>query len=132
MNILYLLATLPPKLPAAEAISQEIGALRDCFGGDILYLNPNERSPIFIPRLLFGFHKLKQLRAQETRYQLHHFYNPDPFPFPILRQLRRPVIYSISCGVEDRRPNITYFNSLAAVAAADERSLQRLRGWGLD
>lgn len=131
MNILYLLATLPPKLPAAEAISQEIGALRDCFGSDIVYLNPNERSPIFIPRLLFGFHKLKQLRAQETRYQIHHFYNPDPFPFPILRQLRRPVIYSISCGVENRRPNVAFFNALAAVATADERSLQRLRGWGL-
>jgi glycosyltransferase involved in cell wall biosynthesis len=95
-------------------------------------LNPNQHSPIFIPRLLFGFHKLKQLRAQETHYQLHHFYNPDPFPFPILRQLRRPVIYSVSCGVEDRRPNVAFFNSLAAIAAADERSLQRLRGWGLN
>jgi hypothetical protein len=132
MNILYLLATLPPRLPAAEAISQEISALQTSFGGDMVYLNPNQHSPIFIPRLLFGFHKLKQLRAQETHYQLHHFYNPDPFPFPILRQLRRPVIYSVSCGVEDRRPNVAFFNSLAAIAAADERSLQRLRGWGLN
>lgn len=132
MNILYLLTTLPPRLPAAEAISQEISALQTSFGGDMVYLNPNQHSPIFIPRLLFGFHKLKQLRAQETHYQLHHFYNPDPFPFPILRQLRRPVIYSVSCGVEDRRPNVAFFNSLAAIAAADERSLQRLRGWGLN
>lgn len=131
MNIRYLLATLPPRLPAAEAISQEIGALQTCFGGDIVYLNPNQHSPIFIPRLLYGFHKLKQLRAQETSRQLYHFYNPDPFPFPILRQLRRPLIYSISCGVEDRRPNVAFFNSLASIAAADERSLQRLRGWGL-
>lgn len=132
MNILYLLATLPPRLPAAEAIAQEINALQTCFGGDIVYLNPNQHSPVFIPRLLFGFHKLRQLRAQETHYQLHHFYNPDPFPFPILRQLRRPVIYCLSCGVEDRRPNVGYFKSLAAVAAADERSLRRLRDWGLN
>ena len=132
MNILYHLTTLPPKLPACEAISQEISALQARFGGDIVYLNPNSYSPVFIPRLLFGFHKLKQLRAQEAKYDLHHFYNPDPFPFPIVRQLRRPVIYSISCGVEDRRPNVAYFNSLAAVAAADERSLQRLHRWGLE
>ena len=132
MNILYHLTTLPPKLPACEAISQEISALQARFGGDIVYLNPNSYSPVFIPRLLFGFHKLKQLRAQEAKYDLHHFYNPDPFPFPFVRQLRRPVIYSVSCGVEDRRPNVAYFNSLAAVATADERSLQRLREWGLE
>ncbi len=132
MNILYLLSTLPPKLAAAEAISQEISALQTRFGGDIIYLNPNQHSPIFIPRLLFGFHKLKQLRAQEAHCQLHHFYNPDPFPFPILRQLKRPVIYSVSCGVENRRPNVAFFNSLAAVAAADERSLQHLQSWGLE
>jgi glycosyltransferase involved in cell wall biosynthesis len=131
MRILYLLTTLPPKLPVAEAISQEISALQSRFGGDTLYLNPNQHSPIFIPRLLFGFHKLKQLRALEQTYQLHHFYNPDPFPFPFLRLLRRPVIYSISCGIENRRPNVAFLNSLAAVAAADERSLGRLREWGV-
>jgi glycosyltransferase involved in cell wall biosynthesis len=132
MNILYHLTTLPPKLPACEAISQEISALQAHFGGDIVYLNPNQHAPVFIPRLLFGFHKLKWLRAQEAAYDLHHFYNPDPFPFPLLRYLRRPVIYAVSCGVEDKRPNVAYFNTLAAVAAADERSLQRLQRWGVE
>jgi len=132
MNILYHLTVLPPKMPEAEAMSQEISALRAHFGGDLVYLNPNQFSPVYIPRLLFGFHKLKELWAREANLQMHQVYNPDPFPFPILRLLRRPVIYTLSCGVGSRRPNVAFLSSLAAVAVSDERSLRRLRSWGLD
>lgn len=132
MNILYHLTVLPPKMPEAEAMSQEINALRGHFGGDLVYLNPNQYSPVYIPRLLFGFHKLKHLWARETNLQMHQLYNPDPFPFPILRLLRRPAIYTLSCGVRDRRPNITFFSSLAAITVSDERSLERLKSWGLE
>ena len=132
MNILYHVATLLPKMPQAEAISQEIAALQARFGGDVVYVNPNQRCPLYVPRLLFGFHRLRELRNREAGLQLHHFYNPDPFPFPYLRQLRRPVVYSITCGVGERRPNVGFFSSLAAVAVTDERSLKRLRSWGLE
>ena len=132
MTPLYHLATLPPKMPQAEAISQEIVALREHFGGDVLCVNPNDECSLYIPRLLFGFHKLGELRGREANLDLHHFYNPDPFPFPYLRRLRRPVVYSITCGVGDRRPNVAFFSSLAAIAVSDERSLRRLRSWGLE
>ncbi|HID64787.1 MAG TPA: glycosyltransferase [Anaerolineae bacterium] len=132
MNILYHLATLRPKMPQAEAISQEIAALRGCFGGDVVYVNPNQQFPLYIPRLLFGFHKLKELRSREANLHIHHFYNPDPFPFPYLRTLRRPVIYSVTCGVGDRRPNVAFFSSLAAVAVSDERSLKWFKSWGME
>lgn len=131
MNILYQLATLPPKFPAGEAIIQEINALRANFGGEIMYVNPNQRALGFIPRLLFGFHQLKEIRKREAGLDFHHFYNPDPFPFPFLRCLQRPVIYSISCGINNKRPNVAFFNVLAAVAAADERSLRHLQAWGV-
>lgn len=132
MKILYHLATLPPKLPQAEAISQEIAALRRHFDSEQIWINPNHRSPIFIPRLLFGFHKLKQIRALEQTGTLHHFYNPDPFPFPYLRRLRRPVIYSITCGVADKRPNVNFLRTMDGLAVSDERSAARLRAWGLE
>jgi len=131
MNILYHLTILPPPIPQAEALSQEIAALQRHFGGRTVYLNPNQRSPVYVPRLLFGFHKLIQLRALEARTHLHHIYNPDPFPFPILRMLRRPVVYSLTGGVV-RRPNVSFFAKLAAVTVIDEASLARLRGWGLE
>jgi glycosyltransferase involved in cell wall biosynthesis len=132
MTPLYHLATLPPKMPRAEAISQEIVALREHFGGDALCVNPNDECSLYIPRLLFGFHRLGELRSREANLDLHHFYNPDPFPFPYLRRLHRPVVYSITCGVGDRRPNVAFFSSLAAIAVSDERSLRRLRSWGLE
>ena len=78
------------------------------------------------------FHKLKQIRTEEKNVQIHHIYNADPFPFPVLRWLRQPVIYSISSGVGQRHPNIRFFKSLAAVVVSDERSLNRLTGWGLE
>ena len=131
MNILYHLTTLPPKIPEAEAISQEIGALRERFGGDLIYLNPNQDFPLYVPRLLFGFHKMKDIRRREVNLHMHHLYNPDPYPFPIVRQLRRPVIYSVSCGVRDKRPDIAFLSSLAAIVASDERSMNRLKSWGL-
>ena len=66
MNILYHLTVLPPPMPECEAIWQEINTLRGVFGGDLIYLNHNEYSPIHLPRVLFGFHKLRQLRTSET------------------------------------------------------------------
>jgi glycosyltransferase involved in cell wall biosynthesis len=132
MNILYHLTVLPPKMPECEALSQEIMALRRHFGGELIYLNPNQHSPIYLPRLLFGFHKLNDLRTLEATLDIHQVYNPDPFPFPVLRCLRKPVIYIVSSGVSERRPNIAFFSKLAAVAVSDERSFDRLQACGLD
>jgi len=132
MTILYHLATLPPKMPQAEAISQEITAVRARFGGEVIYVNPNQAFFRYIPRLFFGFHKLRELRAREVGVQFHHFYNPDPFPFHYLRTLQRPVVYSVTCGIRDKRPNIPYLSSLAVVAASDQRSLDLLKSWGLE
>ncbi len=130
MTILYHLTILPPQRPACEALSQEVQALRDHLGGELVYLNPNGRLPIYIPRLLFGLHQLRSLRAREAGVTLHHVYNPDPFPFPVLRALRRPVVYSLTGGVV-ARPNVAFLARLAAVTVADRGSLERLRGWGL-
>ena len=132
MNILYHLTITPPAMPDCEAVSQEISTLRKHFGGELVYLNPNDRSPLYVPRIGFGFHRLGELHAREVELDIHHFFNPDPFPFPVLRLLRRPVIYSLTGGVGTRKPNLHFFSSLAAVTVADERSLECLSGWGLD
>ncbi len=131
MRVAYLLPILPPHLPAAEALSQEIAALRRHFPGELIYLNPNQQSPIYIPRLLFGFHRLPQLRRLESKIDLYHFYNADPFAFPVLRWLRRPVVYTIGGSVGRRPPAINFFNRLGAVTVYAEPLLRQLQGWGL-
>ena len=132
MNILYCLTIPPPEMPECDAVVQEVETLRDHFGGDVVYLNPNRHLPLRLPRIAFGIHKLGQLRDREVGLDIHHLFNPDPFPFPVLRLLRRPVVYSLTGGVEDRQPNVGFLASLAAITVTDERSLDRLRSWGLD
>jgi len=126
----YHLTILPPKMPRAEALSQEISALQRHFGGELNFLNPNRFSPLPIPRLLFGFHQLARLRRVEVNFGVHHIFNPDPFPFPILRFLHRPVIYAITGGIA-YPPNSAFFNRLAATVVPDERSLVQLKSAGV-
>jgi glycosyltransferase involved in cell wall biosynthesis len=131
MNILYHLTILPPVHPECEAISQEVVALMRRFGGYLTYVNPNKRGLVYIPRLLFGFHRLHELRRLESEVRLHHLYNPDPFPFPYLLLLRRPVVYSLTGGVI-HRPNLSFLAQMAAVTVMDEDSRTRLQDWGLE
>ena len=131
MKILYHLTVLPPQRPRCEALSQEIQILQDYFGGKLVYVNPNQSSPLYIPRLLFGISQLKALHDHEHSVDLHHLYNPDPYPFPYLLRLRKPVIYTVSSGVNKQRINVGFLNKLAAVTVYDKRSLQHLRSAGL-
>jgi glycosyltransferase involved in cell wall biosynthesis len=132
MSIAYLLPTLPPPSAKAEAIAQEINLLRHNFGGEIIFVNPNTRLPRpLIPRIGFGWHLLARLRRLAQGIDLFHFFNPDPFPYPFLLALPKPVVYTITAGVE-KRPNLAYFRRMALVTVPDERTLAQLQAWGLD
>lgn len=131
MSVLYHITNLPPKIPGTEAVLQEAEWLRSHFGGQVIFINPNQHSPLYLPRLFFGLHLLRQIKTAEKVIQLHHLYNADPFPFPILRGLRRPVVYSVGSGLGSKRPFVPFFAGLAAVTVSDERSFQRLKDWGL-
>jgi len=130
-KILYHVTFLPPQRPECVAEIQEIQSLCRRLGGEIIYLNPNSRARVYWPRFFFGFHKLSELRRREANLDLHHLYNPDPFAFPILRLLKRPVVYTISGGVGAKRPNIGFFDALSAVIVPDRRSAERLKAWGM-
>jgi glycosyltransferase involved in cell wall biosynthesis len=132
VNVLYHVTNIPPQFPECEAISQEINLLRRDLGGEVIYLNPNHRSPIYVPRAFFGLHRLRQLRSLESSVDIHHLYNPDPFPFPILRTLRKPVVYSITGGVNEPIISRRFFASLAALTVGDEDSRELLRSQGLN
>lgn len=131
MSIAYLLPTLPPKAEQAEAIAQEITLLRRNFGGELLYVNPNAAlGRTLIPRAGFGWHVLPALRKLAQKVDLFHFFNPDPFPYPFLLALTKPVVYTITAGTE-ARPNLPFFRRMAMVTTADERALTKLKDWGL-
>ncbi|MCC6457356.1 MAG: glycosyltransferase [Caldilineaceae bacterium] len=131
MSIVYLLPTLPPKSAKAEAIAQEIELLRRHFPGEVVHVNPNIGLPRpLIPRLGFGWHSLPTIFKLAQQATLFHFFNPDPFPYPFLLTLPRPVVYTITAGVTSR-PNLAFFRRMAVVTVPDERTLAQLQGWGL-
>lgn len=130
-NPLYELTILPPKNAAFDAVTQDITALQKQFGGEIVYLNPNHVPLLRLPRVFFGFHKLREIQNKEAQTDVHHFWNPDLFPFPVLRFLNHPVIYSITGGIHKTPINKTFFESIPAITVGDERSLKILKTWGL-
>jgi glycosyltransferase involved in cell wall biosynthesis len=136
LSVLYHLTILPPRLPGSDAVLQEVSALRTNLGGWITYLNPNGRSPVYVPRLGFGFHKLPEIRQREKGVQVHNLFNPDLYPFPVLRCLRKPVIYSLTGGVTDTRalsatsPWLRALRFLPSITVTDSRSQELLRKRG--
>lgn len=134
--LLFHLTVLPPRMPRAEALSQEIGLLQRKFGGEINYLNPNRRRNLRIPRLLFGLSQLSRLRRWEEKVAIHQIYNPDPFPFPLFALLRRPIVYVISSGVSPHFQPTVWTRPIlkrpAALVVPDERSAERLAHAGLE
>ncbi len=130
-RVLYHLPLLPPKHPSAEALSQDITSLSQRFNGRINYFNPNATSPIYIPRFLFGFHQLRQLRRLEANFDIHHVYNPDPFPYPVFRYLNKPVVYSLSSRLDTASLNKAYFSKMGTVTLFDQGSLSRYQQMGL-
>jgi glycosyltransferase involved in cell wall biosynthesis len=132
MSIVYLLPTLPPKSLKSEAIAQEITLLQQHFAGEVVHVNPNiGLRRALIPRLGFGWHTLPHLYQMAQKADLFHFFNPDPFPYPFLLTLPKPVVYTITAGVE-ARPNLAYLRRMAVVTVPDERSLAQLQGWGMN
>lgn len=131
MTIGYLLPTLPPKSLKTEAIAQEITLLQQHFGGEVVHVNPNiGLRRALIPRLGFGWHTLPRLYRLAQQADLFHFFNPDPFPYPFLLTLPKPVVYTITAGVEEQ-PNLAYLRRMAVVTVPDERSLAHLQAWGM-
>jgi glycosyltransferase involved in cell wall biosynthesis len=134
MSVLYHLTIPRPARPMCEAVWQEIDVLRRRLGGDLVYLNPTRHAVLWVPRLLYGWHRLRELRRREVTVDLHHLYNPDPYPFPILRWLNRPIVYTLSAGLRgDKRPSVSFFDEqVHTLVVADEADRRRLAMWGLD
>lgn len=134
MNILFHLTVPPSARAECDAVVQEVHALHSRFGGVIDHLYPGRRPGTRFPRRFWGVMRWPLLRWAERRAVIHHIYNPDPYPFAILRWLRRPVIYTISAGIQAR--DAANARELArrvhTLVVATEQERDRLRGWGIE
>lgn len=103
------------------------------FGGETIHLHSSEYARTPLPRLLFGFRDLRALRQRERDIDVHHVYNPDPYPFPYLRFLKKPIVYTLSAGLRRtaRIPAAFFSRHVACTIVSDETDLKRLRAGGV-
>lgn len=130
MRVLYHVTTPPPALPGTEAVLQEIQHLLGRVDGEVIYLNPSPTPRTRVPRPLYGLHKLPAIRRQEVDVDLHHIFNPDLFVFPILRLLRKPVIYTVVSGLGERVPRGLAGLSRVLVPSREDVAQLAGRGYG--
>jgi glycosyltransferase involved in cell wall biosynthesis len=131
MTVLFHLTIPRPENPALDAVVQEAQALLARAGGELLYVNPARRPGSRFPERLYGFHRLPYLRRNEASVDLHHVFNPHLFPFPYLRWLRRPILYTIIAGLRREEPaNLRDARRFAAIVVTNRRDQELLASWG--
>jgi glycosyltransferase involved in cell wall biosynthesis len=133
MSILYLLTGPPPVFEGTDAVLQEVDALCQAFGGKILYLNPLSTSTRRFPKQLLGLHKIGAIRQLERECRINHVYFPAPYPLPILRVLRSPVLYTATASLDAQKipPARTRLKKLERIIVSSDRDAGVLDRWGL-
>ena len=131
MSILFHVTAPPPRLPGTDAVFQEIEALQSRFGGELNYLYPFKKPGRPLPPRFFGLHNVISLRAKERDISLHHVFANAYHPFPVLRFLRKPVIYTVVASVQNQRPQPADTSTLAhTIVVTNRRDLTTLETWG--
>ncbi|MFA5044222.1 MAG: glycosyltransferase, partial [Kiritimatiellia bacterium] len=132
MNILFHLTSPAPPIPGTDAVFQEVEALRRRFGGECLQLFPLRRPSRIFPKKLYGLHQYRALRRREPLVDLHHLYYATLYPFPWLRALHKPLIYSAVTGVgphpdRGRADWLKAIHTIVSCNPRDEAALRALR-----
>jgi len=132
MNILYHLTSPSPPIPGTDAVFQEIEALRRRFGGECLQLYPLRQPSRIFPKQLYGLHQRRALRRREPSIDLHHLYYATLYPFPWLRALHKPLIYSAVAGVGPHLEHgyanwLKGIHTIVSCNPRDEAALRALR-----
>jgi glycosyltransferase involved in cell wall biosynthesis len=112
---------------------QEVELLRARFGGELLYLRPAWRARARYPRQLLGLHRLAAIRRWDRLVDLHHVYAPQLFWLPLLWLVKRPVVYTVTAGVDAGRPlpPAAFLRRLGAIVVPSRADLEALGRHGL-
>jgi len=130
MSVSYLMTAPPPALRGTDAVVQEAELLRSRFGGELIFLPPGRRPNRWVPRTLYGLHRLPALRRLERNVDVHHIFHAELYWFPVLRFLNKPVVYTVVSGLDTERrvPDLGALSRLHSIVvpnAIDRELLER-------
>ncbi|WP_420629571.1 glycosyltransferase [Candidatus Leptofilum sp.] len=135
MSVLFHLTMPAGPLAALEAVMQDVQALQKQIpGSQINHLHPGKRPGTRLPRQLWGMTQLLSLRRAEQQIKLHHIFNPDLFPFPVLRGLRKPIVYTAVTGLgyTSKATAQKLARRVHIVVLPTAAGQQRLAAWGIE
>ena len=133
MSILYLMTAPTPPIEGTDAVFQEVAALRQIFPGVVINLAPLRTSRHRFPKQLLGFHKIQEIRRLEQRCAVNHIFFGSAYPFPVLRLLRNPVIYTVTGSLDVNKRPLTWrrLRQLNYIVVSNQRDATILDAWGL-
>lgn len=128
------LCTSPlPKVEATDAVYNEIEFLRTQFGGEVNSLYPFSRPSSKFPIFLFGVHNFRKIKKLENENSVNHIFGSGLFHLPVLRQFKKPIIYSVVGGISEsaRLPSLSYLQQIHTITVSAERDLLFLEKRGV-
>lgn len=127
LKVLYISPSPPPEVPGTDGLFNEIGYLREFFGGELIGLSPARSLPPQIPVSLYGMHKIFKIKNYIKNVDIVHLFFPYIVDFRILRHITKPIVYTISTGMNSNRsgPDSTF-----VVSSAHEAEILHSRGFG--
>ncbi|MGQ9904034.1 MAG: glycosyltransferase [Anaerolineae bacterium] len=133
MRVCYHVTIPPSPMADCEAVAQDVRLLQRIAPGERFHLYPTRAPGTRIPRLLWGLNQLPALWRAERSIDLHHVFNPDPFPFLALRLLRRPIVYTVVGGINETHREMARRLAQFAhtIIVSSEADYERLRAWGI-
>ena len=135
MTILFHLTVPNSEMATCDAVVQNVHALQSQVpGSQINHLYPGKKPGTRLPRRWWGVQQLSKLRRTQAKFQLHHIFNPDFYPFAVLRWLNQPIIFTAVTGLgqtsqQTAQQLAAKVHTLVVPTQADQ---QRLHGWGID
>lgn len=120
-------------MSGADAVLQEITALRERFGGEVINLYPFGKLAFAFPRFLYGLPTLPRLAAALRQRKIVHLYHAAPYGFPVMRLAKR-VIFTVTAGLGPEGPegDRGALDRVGTLVVSDEgeRDILRDRGYG--
>ena len=103
-------------------------------GSQINHLYPGNRPGTRLPRHSWGMPQLLRLRRAEQQVQLHHIFNPDLFPFPVLRWLKKPIVYTAVTGIGHTKQKDAekLADQVHTIVVPTTKDQTQLKAWGIE
>jgi glycosyltransferase involved in cell wall biosynthesis len=99
MKIAYYTTIPPPPIAGTESVSNDIGILMKYFDGEYLNLYPFKSPHPRIPWHVVGLNRYREIKQMDGKVDVHHIFSSRLSPFPILRILHKPIVYTVTSAV---------------------------------